>query len=271
MTLTACQRWTAVLGFVAVIALAQCAPYEFTAHSEFDRVRGLSEHWFSGVVYAPVSTGPEPRTAPIGPTWVFEAGQGVDTLDTVHLDVARFATWLLMTLALTIDAVLAAESKPRRRRTSIEPPHRMQQPIRSARYLVMPVLVQVLTAYVLASWYRRVEDGVWRIHNTVGLLILVPSAMLWMAARYQLGNAFTGRAEARTLVTDGVYARLRHPIYVSAELTWAGVIVFLGKWYLAALWLIAIPVQVRRARREARILEATFGERYRAYMRRTWF
>ena len=92
-----------------------------------------------------------------------------------------------------------------------------------------------------------------------------------MLARFQLGSAFTGRAEARTLVTDGVYARLRHPIYVSAELTWAGIIVFLGKWYLAALWLIAIPVQVRRARHEAGVLEAKFGECYRAYVRRTWF
>ena len=153
----------------------------------------------------------------------------------------------------------------------IEPTDPLQQPKRSARYLVVPLLVQVLTAYVLATWYRRVDDGVWRIHHTVGLFILLPSAVLWMVARYQLGSAFTGRAEARTLVTDGVYARLRHPIYVSAELTWAGIVVFLGKWYFAGLWLIAIPVQVRRARREARVLEATFGDRYRAYVRRTWF
>jgi protein-S-isoprenylcysteine O-methyltransferase Ste14 len=34
--------------------------------------------------------------------------------------------------------------------------------------------------------------------------------------------------------------------------------------------LIVIPIQIIRARREARILEAAFGDAYREYRRHTW-
>jgi protein-S-isoprenylcysteine O-methyltransferase Ste14 len=35
--------------------------------------------------------------------------------------------------------------------------------------------------------------------------------------------------------------------------------------------LLIITVQIIRARREARILEAAFGDAYREYRRHTWF
>jgi protein-S-isoprenylcysteine O-methyltransferase Ste14 len=35
--------------------------------------------------------------------------------------------------------------------------------------------------------------------------------------------------------------------------------------------LLLIPLQVWRARNEARVLEEKFGEEYREYRRRTWF
>ena len=36
-------------------------------------------------------------------------------------------------------------------------------------------------------------------------------------------------------------------------------------------FLAVIPVQIFRARREARVLEEKFGEEYRVYRRGTWF
>jgi protein-S-isoprenylcysteine O-methyltransferase Ste14 len=34
---------------------------------------------------------------------------------------------------------------------------------------------------------------------------------------------------------------------------------------------VLIPMQIVRARKEARVLEEKFGEEYRAYRARTWF
>jgi len=80
--------------------------------------------------------------------------------------------------------------------------------------------------------------------------------------------------KATTLVTHGLYARIRNPVYVFGFVFVAGLVIYLGSpWFPWAL-LALIPValgQVGRARREARILEATFGDAYRAYRARTWF
>jgi protein-S-isoprenylcysteine O-methyltransferase Ste14 len=95
--------------------------------------------------------------------------------------------------------------------------------------------------------------------------------VLWSCARYQLGAAFTARAEARSLVTSGLYSRIRHPIYLSAELLLAGLCIFLG---YSALWLASLaflPAQLNRARREERVLGEAFKEEYQVYLRRTWF
>jgi protein-S-isoprenylcysteine O-methyltransferase Ste14 len=37
------------------------------------------------------------------------------------------------------------------------------------------------------------------------------------------------------------------------------------------IFVILIPLQVVRARREAAVLEAEFGDEYREYRKRTWF
>ena len=46
---------------------------------------------------------------------------------------------------------------------------------------------------------------------------------------------------------------------------------FIPAWWLLLLLIIVIPMQIVRARREAAVLEATFGEEYRRYREQTWF
>ena len=98
-----------------------------------------------------------------------------------------------------------------------------------------------------------------------------PSFLLWAVARHQLGDAFTGRAEARRLVTHGLYARIRHPIYVFAECTVIGIIIFMDLPLLLLVWVPAVVWQISRARREDRVLEEAFGDAFRRYRKQTWF
>lgn len=93
----------------------------------------------------------------------------------------------------------------------------------------------------------------------------------WAAAQFQLGDSFSIRPEARALVTRGIYSRIRNPIYVFSMLLLTGVALFFGHPEFLILLLILIPVQIVRARAEARVLEAKFGEEYREYRRKTWF
>ncbi len=104
-----------------------------------------------------------------------------------------------------------------------------------------------------------------------GLSLALVSFALWMTARIQLGRSFSIKPKATALVTRGIYSKIRNPIYVFSA-TWViGLVLALGKPSWLLLVLVLIPVQIARARKEARVLEANFGEAYRDYRRSTWF
>jgi len=99
----------------------------------------------------------------------------------------------------------------------------------------------------------------------------VVCAILWVVARRQLGVAFSVKPQARQLVTTGLYAKLRHPIYVFGTMAFLLVLLALQGWQALTIWAILIPVQVIRARREEAVLAEAFGAEYEAYRRSTWF
>jgi protein-S-isoprenylcysteine O-methyltransferase Ste14 len=90
-------------------------------------------------------------------------------------------------------------------------------------------------------------------------------------SRYTLGRSFSIAARATALVTTGIYSRIRNPIYVSGMVFFVGVIVIVRRPEWLAVLLVLIPLQIIRARREAAVLEAKFGDEYREYRKRTWF
>lgn len=104
-----------------------------------------------------------------------------------------------------------------------------------------------------------------------GLLLAAICFPLWLAARRQLGTAFSVTPEARHLVTSGLYSKIRHPIYVFGGLAYFGALLALQSWPLLAAWVSLNPIQVLRARREGRVLAEAFGAEYQAYVAKTWF
>lgn len=126
----------------------------------------------------------------------------------------------------------------------------------------------VLELLMMAVWFRYVS---WTPSKAVGGLLMVGSMVLLIAARRQLGTAFSVRARASRLVTRGVYARLRNPIYAAGVGLFLGAGLVLARWWPVVIAALLVPLQSARARREARVLEARFGEQYRQYRRHTWF
>ncbi len=137
---------------------------------------------------------------------------------------------------------------------------------RTKTFLLIAAIFAALSVLLV-----RKHEGAWETHQLIGLAILVPSIILWGLARVQLGESFSIRPQAKALVTHGLYSRIRNPIYLFGSLIIAGLFVFYGNPWLFLLFLILIPLQVIRLRKEARILEETFGDAYRAYKRQTWF
>jgi protein-S-isoprenylcysteine O-methyltransferase Ste14 len=99
------------------------------------------------------------------------------------------------------------------------------------------------------------------------LLLLV---IAWVGiARYQLGRSFSVKPQARQLVTNGLYARFRNPIYLASPILLVGLSLVLGQWWPMLLLIVVVPLQIVRARREASVLRAAFGAEYDRYRART--
>ena len=119
---------------------------------------------------------------------------------------------------------------------------------------------------VLAFALTRPRTFPW----VVGVSLAALGFPLWVIARRQLGDAFAVDARADRLVTRGLYARVRHPIYLFGCIAYFGSLLALQNWPLLGLWLLLTPIELVRIRREERVLEARFGDDYRRYRRSTW-
>jgi len=120
--------------------------------------------------------------------------------------------------------------------------------------------------------------GIWRFGPAecttmqfVGAVLAVVGFCLWTVARFQLGASFSVSAQARHLVTKGLYLKIRNPIYVFGSFVMIGVILIVGKPVWLLIFVVIIPLQLSRARKEAEVLDAAFGEEYRRYRASTWF
>jgi protein-S-isoprenylcysteine O-methyltransferase Ste14 len=122
---------------------------------------------------------------------------------------------------------------------------------------------------LLLVWYglTRPLTGL----RELGLALAIAAFLLWATARVQLGTSFSVKPQAKALVTRGVYSRICNPIYTFGLLWIVGLVLAVGHPAWLLILLALLPMQIVRARREARVLEAKFGEEYRAYRARTWF
>jgi protein-S-isoprenylcysteine O-methyltransferase Ste14 len=106
---------------------------------------------------------------------------------------------------------------------------------------------------------------------TAGVLVLGWQAALLFRAHHDLGAAWSGGlalTREHRLITEGTYARVRHPMYGAALLWPVGALLVAPVPLLTPLIALAVGV-VLRVRHEERMLEARFGDDWRAYAART--
>jgi protein-S-isoprenylcysteine O-methyltransferase Ste14 len=121
------------------------------------------------------------------------------------------------------------------------------------------------------GWIFQSGPGPHGLARLIGLLLGLIGLAGVILSRYTLGRSFSVAPRAIALVTSGIYSRIRNPIYVSGVIFLVGLALIVGRPVLLIVPLVLIPVQIIRARREAAVLEAKFGDAYREYRKRTWF
>jgi protein-S-isoprenylcysteine O-methyltransferase Ste14 len=133
-------------------------------------------------------------------------------------------------------------------------------------FLLIPI-AGIVVFYLF--WMFR--SAPWNATRWTGAILMVASFILFSIAHVQLGSSFSVSAQARNLVTTGLYSRIRNPIYLFGGLLIVGVLLFLNQPRYLLIFLILIPLQLVRMRQEAKVLEEKFGDAYRKYKKSTWF
>jgi len=137
--------------------------------------------------------------------------------------------------------------------------------------IVQNTLLTLMLAVGIGILVWQHPPAVWTWVQILGLCILAPGFVLWTVARFQLGRSMAVTAQAKQLVTSGFYAKIRNPIYVFGSFVITGLILVMGRPIWLLVFLLIIPLQLWRARKEASVLEAKFGDDYRKYRATTWF
>ena len=128
-------------------------------------------------------------------------------------------------------------------------------------------------AYVATAIPRFAAYTFLPVQAWLGLLVAIAALVMFDATHRALGRNWSISLDVREdhqLVTDGIYRRVRHPMY-SAFWLWAiAQALLLPNWVAGFSGLVGFGILFfGRVAREERMMLETFGDSYRAYMART--
>jgi protein-S-isoprenylcysteine O-methyltransferase Ste14 len=135
------------------------------------------------------------------------------------------------------------------------------------------VAMLVPLVYVFSSWMDFADYSLPDWLRWIGVLLFAGAAVLLWKTHRDLGRNWTptlGFRDEHTLVTEGIFKIIRHPMY-AAHLLWAlAQPLILTNWIAGFSFLIAqIPLFLLRVGAEEQMMLDQFGDQYRDYMKNT--
>ncbi len=127
--------------------------------------------------------------------------------------------------------------------------------------------------YLFSPWLDFANYNLPGWLGWVGTAVFTLALLLLWRSHADLGRNWSAILRIRqehTLVTNGVYRHVRHPMY-TAHLLWAIAQGFLlGNWLAGWVFLVLfIPFYLVRATKEEQMMLEQFGQEYRLYISRT--
>jgi protein-S-isoprenylcysteine O-methyltransferase Ste14 len=127
--------------------------------------------------------------------------------------------------------------------------------------------------YVLTGEPEFSDYAFHPVQAWLGLFVLVAGMALLHRTHRDLGRAWSITLEIRdqhTLITRGIYEKLRHPMYAAFWLWAISQALLLPNWIAGLSGLVGFgTLFFARVGHEERMMLETFGDEYRAYMART--
>lgn len=125
---------------------------------------------------------------------------------------------------------------------------------------------------MLASWILMCPVDPWRIFypgvvRGIGLAALIVGFGLAIAGIIQL----RGLEDIDHLVTNGLFAKMRHPMYTGFIFWILGWVIYYGAFLSLIIGIVCIGNILYWRRLEESKLVAIYGDTYLKYSKRTWF
>jgi protein-S-isoprenylcysteine O-methyltransferase Ste14 len=136
-------------------------------------------------------------------------------------------------------------------------------------YTVFTFFIYILFPQALA--WAALRLPLWS--RSIGILLGLTALLWFIWIHRSLGSNLSFRLqikESQTLVTDGPYRRIRHPMYTAFYVLHIAVFFLTANWFIGVTWLagLTIIILLRVKREEAMLLER-FGDTYNSYMEGT--
>lgn len=127
--------------------------------------------------------------------------------------------------------------------------------------------------YALSGWPRFASYPTSVAQIAAGIAVFALSLWLFQQTHQRIGRYWSVTLELKEehkLITDGVYAKVRHPMY-SAFFLWAlAQAILLPNWIAGPAGLVGFGILFFfRVGREEEMMRGFFGAEYEAYMKRT--
>jgi protein-S-isoprenylcysteine O-methyltransferase Ste14 len=103
------------------------------------------------------------------------------------------------------------------------------------------------------------------------LFLTLASFVFWVISWSHLGNTYSDQSKTLSLVTTGVYSKIRHPMYFFSSLTLFFIALYINSLLAYVFLAIIILSQLEKMNMEDKMLEDHFGAEYLNYKEGTWF
>ncbi|MBN1807342.1 MAG: isoprenylcysteine carboxylmethyltransferase family protein [Sedimentisphaerales bacterium] len=127
--------------------------------------------------------------------------------------------------------------------------------------------------FILTTWLDFADYHLPRWLGWIGTAVFAMALLILWRSHADLATNWSPLLQIKqqhSLITSGIYRRIRHPMY-AAHLLWATAQgLLLGNWLAGWTFLVvSIPLYLIRIPKEERMMLEQFGGHYKQYVRRT--
>ncbi|MBV8887415.1 MAG: isoprenylcysteine carboxylmethyltransferase family protein [Chroococcidiopsidaceae cyanobacterium CP_BM_RX_35] len=140
-------------------------------------------------------------------------------------------------------------------------------------FLIFVGMLLLPFTFVLSPWlnFANYSLPIWA--NTLGVITFAIALWLFWRAHDDLGKNWSPTLQIReghTLITNGVYHNMRHPMYTSVLLWCMAQALLLPNWIAGLAGLVSFSIAyATRINQEEQMLLDQFGDEYEVYKQRT--